>query len=835
MVFKTENRGAKMLDIFRKKSNHEEDKLEESVDKAIETKEDSTLQSELHLIKQNEENLLYNLRVKIGDSTNQAENLINAIDSIANRVEEQMKHIYSVVDEIGHYSAMAQELHASSSDSYRTANETLGVVEEGSKAVHNTIESMNEINKSMSSVIEEINSLKTSVTQIEDILNIIRDIAKQTNLLALNANIEAARAGDAGKGFAVVANEVKKLADRSAESANHISDIIKDIQTNLNTTIDAIGNSNDKINEGSSVAEKSNMAFQKIETAIKDMIQIISEITDGISVQTNSLESVVTSTDEMERSSEKAMSMVEGAMMNTQFTKTTLDELNQVNKLLDEMSKKLLGQQVSRGEKDSITIKLGLSGPLQTLDPAMTNIMESLRFLNNIHTGLLTIGDTGDVLPSIAKNWYVEDDNLTWIFNLRKDASFHNGKKVSAYDVKYSLERLLSPELNSPNAWFIDYIEGAKEFMKGSAGEVRGIKVLDDYRLSIKLETPFSGFLILLSHGCCSVMDPEELKKGNFVGCGPYMIESHEDNVYKLVAYENYLGGKPYCDVIEVKTEDKEALDNFVNGKYDFYVINNKKEYETIKSQELGKNMKFIDLIATFYISFKLKNTSSPYTKKKVRQAISYAINKKRIVDEIFGGLAVEAKCMIPPGLIPCNNIAGYEYNPNKAKEIIHKEGVNLNRPLVILSEENINPVLKLVEEDLKAIGINCKYEKLSGKELLRAKELQEGYDIHFSGWYADTLDPSSFIKPLFMPGSPTNISDYENDEVIKLVEKATQMANPKKREELYIEIQRIISEDIPCIPLFHPQNAICTKADVHNVNLSPLAMLKYDNIIKYM
>ena len=74
----------------------------------------------------------------------------------------------------------------------------------------------------------------------------------------------------------------------------------------------------------------------------------------------------------------------------------------------------------------------------------------------------MTISDTGDVLPSIAKNWYVEDDNLTWIFNLRKDATFHNGKKITAYDVKYSLERLLSPELDSPNTWFIDYIEGAR-------------------------------------------------------------------------------------------------------------------------------------------------------------------------------------------------------------------------------------------------------------------------------------------------------------------------------------------------------------------------------------
>lgn len=824
-----------MFSVFKKKSDFQEEKEVETVDEDTSLDKNSNSQSQLHLIKQNEENLLHNLEVRIEDSANQTENLINAIDSIANRVEEQVKHIYSVVDEVSQYSAMAEELYASSNDSYRTASATLDVVEEGSKAVNNTIESMGEINQSMSNVLNEIDSLRTSISQIEDILNIIRGIAKQTNLLALNANIEAARAGDAGRGFAVVANEVKKLADRSAESADHISDIIKDIQDNVNTTIRAVENSNIKVREGSSVAQESRIAFEEIEKAIKDMIQMINEITEAISLQTKSLESIVLSTDEMEKSSEKAMSMVESAMMNTQFTMATLKELNQVTQLLDGMTRKLLEQQEIVGEKEPIIINLALSSPIQTLDPAMCNVMESLRFLNNIHTGLLTISDTGDVIPSIAKTWYVEDDNLTWIFNLRNDATFHNGKKVTAYDVKYSLERLLSPKLNSPNTWFIDYIEGAKDFMAGKTNEVEGIQVLDEYRLSIKLENPFSGFLLLLSHGCCAVMDREELKGGNFVGCGPYILDSYEEDEYRLVANPNFIGGKPYCDVIEAKVGDKEALENFINGEYDFYIVEDKKDYETLKFHELGENIKFVDLVATFYIGFKLKNTSSPYVQPRIRQAINHAINKQRIIDELFGGLAVEAKCIIPPGLVPYDHVKGYEYNPQKAKKIIMEEGIDLNRPLVFLSGEKPHPMLKLVEEDLNAIGITCEYKKVSNEALARAHELQEGFDMYFSGWYADTLDPSSFIKPLFMPGNQTNLSAYENEQVVELVEKATRTTNPRKREELYMEIQRIISEDAPNVPILHPQNGVCTKADIHNVNLSSLAMLKYDNIIKYI
>ncbi len=98
-----------MLSVFKKKSNFQEEKEVETMDKDTSLDKNFNSQSQLHLIKQNEENLLHNLEVRIEDSANQTENLINAIDSIANRVEEQVKHIYSVVDEVSHYSAMAED------------------------------------------------------------------------------------------------------------------------------------------------------------------------------------------------------------------------------------------------------------------------------------------------------------------------------------------------------------------------------------------------------------------------------------------------------------------------------------------------------------------------------------------------------------------------------------------------------------------------------------------------------------------------------------------------------------------------------------------------------
>ncbi|WDC84348.1 ABC transporter substrate-binding protein [Caloramator sp. mosi_1] len=119
---------------------------------------------------------------------------------------------------------------------------------------------------------------------------------------------------------------------------------------------------------------------------------------------------------------------------------------------------------------------------------------QSAKIFINVHAGLLLPGLGVDIYPGVAKSWYVEEDNLTWIFNLKKGIKFHNGREVTAQDVKYSFERLLSPKLNSPNSWFLFDIEGAAEYNAGKVREVSGIKVLDRYCISLKLKSHIQDF-----------------------------------------------------------------------------------------------------------------------------------------------------------------------------------------------------------------------------------------------------------------------------------------------------------------------------------------------------
>ena len=180
------------------------------------------------ILKKNQQNIVERLTMKIDETTFATDNLIKITYELADHVEVQMDSINRVVSEIGNYSALAEEVFANTENSRQIASDTLTIAYTGNDAVNDSINAIKEIEKSMIYARDVVNNLNNKSKRINDMLKVINKISYNTNLLALNASIEAARAGEAGRGFSVVANEVKKLADSSAESAGQISQVIKE-------------------------------------------------------------------------------------------------------------------------------------------------------------------------------------------------------------------------------------------------------------------------------------------------------------------------------------------------------------------------------------------------------------------------------------------------------------------------------------------------------------------------------------------------------------------------------------------------------------------------------
>lgn len=788
------------------------------------------------LLKNNQEHIVDRISKRIEETGYAVEGLIETIGNISGYVEVQMNSIDRVAEEINNYSALAEEVYANTAHSKEKAEETLSIAKEGNKAADNSIKAMNQIEKSVDYVKEVVNNLNIKSQQINEMLKVIKDIAEQTNLLSLNASIEAARAGEAGRGFAVVASEVKKLSQRSAESAERISKTISEINDSIKLTTDAMANSSNKVKEGVAIANNTMEVFNKIIEAVDTTTEVTEEINRAVTEQTNSLEKIIESTEDMSKISGRVMSMVESASMNTQYTKTSIESLFETSKDLKSVTGELLKTVISLGTSNYV-LKTYLGGKPESLDPVVTFDALSDKLLINVHSGLLIQGNSTDVMPGVAKSWYVEEDNVTWVFNLRRGVKFHNGREITSEDVKYSLERVLSPKLNSANAWFLSLVDGAEEYQKGIHKDVSGIKAIDKYRISIKLSQPYSGFVLNLAQKCCVIMAKEDVERGIFTGCGPYKISSMDDNKFILTAFKDYFGGCPYIENIEITCSGGNVVEDFLEGKYDFITIDGKAAYEKIKASKFADKIKMKSVMSTTYGGFNLNSNSIFARDAEIRQAINYAVNKDKIIKELMGGIVVESKGPFPPSIIDNSYLKGFCYNPQKAKEILKKKGITrINEKLIFLGREGDTPsvydrLIGYISNDLKEIGIECDVVRVPPNQYMKPESLAK-CDVFMYGWVADTGDPDNYLEPLFVPGNMTNFTGYENKKMLDLMKKAREIVNPEKRIEMYKEIQNIIIEDSPWIFLYHPEQGFTARDGVLGVRLSSLGKIKYDEII---
>ncbi len=791
--------------------------------------------SGLSLLKRNQQCIVTRINEKIQETGFVTENLISLTQNIAENVEVQMESIEKVVNEVNNYSALAEEVFASTENSKQIAEKTMGIAKEGSKAVDNSIQAMSDIKTSVKAVKDVVNDLNLKAEHVNEMLTIIKDIADNTNLLSLNASIEAARAGEAGKGFAVVAREVKDLAQRSAESAQQISCTINEINCSVDKTIDAMDRSMVKVIEGNEIANNTKEVFNNIISAVSTTSNVAEEINTAVSKQTESLETIISSTEEMSKTSEKVMEMVETTSLNTQYTKTALNILSDVSKDLQSISTKLLGK-IEGEDKNESVIKTFLSEAPLEYDPQLAFDTQSAQVLYNVHGGLLLITSTGETTPGVAKSWYVEEDDLTWIFNLRKGAKFHNGREITAKDVKYSYERILSPSLKSPNAWLLEQIEGAKEYSNGVAKEVRGIKIIDKYRISIKLTAPYSGFLLNLGQYVSCILPKEDVEKGQFTGCGPYVIQNIEKHSCTLTAFKDYFGGTAYVDKVIVEFEGGQAANSFINKQCDFITIDNKKQIDELSEAKIS-NIKYKSVMGTYYAGFNLKSNSIFVQDNEIRHAFNLAVNKKKIIDEILGGLGEEAKGPMPPNMIDNGYLTDLKYNPTVAREILNKKhGLIGNTKLKVLirdesSESTFNRITEFVINDLKNIGVECILEKISPEKYLDSESIDR-CDLFLSRWISDTGDMDNFLQPMFNPANANDFTRYSNSQVTSMINKAKGIVNPHKRIEMYKDLQKIIVKDDPWIFLYHPQVGYVSREGIIGLRVSPLGIVRYEDII---
>ncbi|MBI5188504.1 MAG: ABC transporter substrate-binding protein [Nitrospirae bacterium] len=468
-----------------------------------------------------------------------------------------------------------------------------------------------------------------------------------------------------------------------------------------------------------------------------------------------------------------------------------------------------------------------------TLDPALIVDVTGGSISAKLFNGLVRLGDDLSIQPDIAKNWSISRDGLTYIFKLRYGVYFSNKREVKSYDFKYSFKRILDPKTRSPNTWVLEKILCADDFMKGRAGDVKGIRVIDDYTLEIRLKKPFSPFLSLLTMTAAYVVPQEEVDRwgpdfsSHPVGTGPFVLKEWLPNrELKLEKREGYFDVPANVKgiIYRIIPEDLTTVTEFELGNLDVITIP-VSEYSRYKNHPKRQGLiSSIKGLNTYYLG--LNCSKPPFNNLSLRKATNYAIDREKILHTIYERRGRLASGPVPDIMRKWDMPSYYEYNPERARELIKKEGLDgITINLYITADQEVIDIAEVIQSYIRAVGIDIKIKQLEWSAYKEAINKGEP-DMFYLSWWADYPDPENFLFPLFHSsnhGAGGNRTRYINLTVDSLIEKGQHALDQKTRDSYYRQAEEIIVKEVPWVIFWHRTDFTIRQPWIKNYKIYPI------------
>jgi ABC-type transport system substrate-binding protein len=464
---------------------------------------------------------------------------------------------------------------------------------------------------------------------------------------------------------------------------------------------------------------------------------------------------------------------------------------------------------------------------VSTLDPAIGYDWQNWSMIKSLFDGLMDYAPgTTDLVLDLAESYEVAPDGLSYTFKLRQGVKFHNGRELTADDVKWSIERAVRPETQSPGQGFFNMIAGFEDVTSGKAKELSGIEVVDPHTVRVHLSRPDATFLHVMALNFGFAVPKEEVEKygqdfgKHPVGTGAYKMT--EWTLGQRVVFERnpdyYKEGVPKLDKItfEVGQEPLVALLRLERGEVDILGdgIPPAKFLEVMNDPALKQNVVKGGQLHTGYVAMNVK--IQPFDNQLVRQAVNHAINKDRII-RIINGRAVPANQPLPPAMPGyAKDYRGYAYDPAKAKALLAQAGFanGFDTELYAMNTDPNPRIAQAIQQDLAEVGIRAELKTLAQANVIAAGGDEKEAPMIWSGgmaWIADFPDPSDFYGPILgcagaVPGG-WNWSWYCNQELDKEAAAADAITDPAKAEQrlaAWRDIFLKIMDDAPWAPVFH-------------------------------
>lgn len=495
---------------------------------------------------------------------------------------------------------------------------------------------------------------------------------------------------------------------------------------------------------------------------------------------------------------------------------------------------------------------------ISSLDPAFAKDQRNIWATNQLFNGLVQLDDSLHVQPDIAKSWSISEDGLTYQFLLRKDVAFHRHKlfgtaqtrNVVASDFVYSFQRLLDPKVASPGGWVFQH--------------VARFEAVNDSILSIHLKQAFPPFLSLLAMKYCSVVSKEAVAyfgndfRSNPIGTGPFHFKLWVENT-KLVFrknkdyHETDASGYqlPYLEAVAITfLPDKQSeYLQFIQGNLDFMKsldASYKDDILTTAGLLQDKYKERITLqkgpyLNTEYLGFYMGSTGvkSPVQSQKIRQAINYGFDRVKMLQFLRNGVGTPAvHGFVPKGLPSFSAQKGYSYQPEKARSLLaayKKETGATTVSVAITTNSNYLDLCEYIQRELQKIGFTITIEMIPPSTLRQGKA-QGKFPVFRASWIADYPDAENYLSLFysknFTPNGP-NYTHFKNTTFDRLYEEAIATTVLAKRHALYQEMDSIIIENAPIVPLYYDEVLRFSQKNTTGLAINPIDLLQLKKVKK--
>lgn len=492
---------------------------------------------------------------------------------------------------------------------------------------------------------------------------------------------------------------------------------------------------------------------------------------------------------------------------------------------------------------------------ISTLDPIMANDMHHNWIFNMLYNGLVSLDDSLNVVPAIAKSWTVNESGTEYVFHLRDDVFFHDhplfpegeGRKVKAKDFEASFKRIIEEKRGLST--FTDRLK--------KTGDSYGIKAMDDFTLKISLESPFPPLLGVLAMQNYSVLPVDLVDKlgedfrANPIGTGPFKFAGWtEESRLVVIKNDSYFEidkegeSLPYLDGVEVtfiKDPYSEYM-NFKKGSYDMIsgiegavrdqlIDENGKVKEKFGDQFVMDSRPFLN---TEYLGFIVDGEGNVYNNKYLRQAINYTIDRRNMIRFIKNGMGQAAENgFVPRGFSDHNpdNIKGYKLDLDKARILLEAAGYPGGKGLpevVIYTTPTYKELCEFMQYQLKQIGIPVKVEVNS--PLVTRENVSNGtFKFFRKSWIADYPDPENYLSLFYSkfkaPNGP-NYTHFNSPIYDSLYLLSLNTLEVESRKELYEQMDQMIMDEAPVVPLFYDVSFRLYQKNITGLKNNPINLL---------